>query len=175
MSLANELAKLEELRRSGALSDAEFTQAKAAILSGTPSPSVGEQQIGERLSEQLAEVKHQNELARIDREWEAERQQYMLADRYGRRSVPTPGMGIIAGAVGGLFGAFWTIMACAITGEAPDVGPFAVAKVMFPLFGVVFTVAAIGYGIYTVTRAQKYEQALAAYKARRDRALSEDQ
>ena len=36
MSLVDELAKLDELRRSGALSDAEFTKAKAALLSGRP-------------------------------------------------------------------------------------------------------------------------------------------
>jgi hypothetical protein len=35
MSIADELRKLEELRRSGALSDEEFAQAKAAVLGGT--------------------------------------------------------------------------------------------------------------------------------------------
>ena len=34
MSLADELAKLEDLRRTGALTDTEFAQAKAKLLAG---------------------------------------------------------------------------------------------------------------------------------------------
>jgi hypothetical protein len=167
MSLVDELAKLEQLHRSGALSDLEFTKAKAALLSGAPPGS--EQQLGEHLAEQLAEVKYQNELAQIDREWEIERQQYLIRGRDGIVHVPTAGMGIGTAIVGGVFGVFWTIMAVSITGGAPDVGPFAIAKVFFPLFGVVFTVAAIGYGVYAHSRANKYQAAFAAYKARRAR------
>jgi len=165
MGLADELEKLEELRRSGSLSEAEFTKAKALLLSGTPTGS--DQQLGEHLSEQLAEVKYQNELAQIDREWEIEREQYLITDRYGGKHVPTTGMGLGAAIVGGAFGVFWTIMALAITGSAPDIGPFSVVKVIFPLFGVVFTVAAIGLGISSYARGQKYQEAFEAYKARR--------
>jgi hypothetical protein len=171
MSLADELTKLEEMRRRGALSDAEFTQAKAALLAGAPAGSG--QQFGEHLADQLAEVKHQNELAQLDREWEIERQQYLIRNRLGVAQVPTAGMGIGMAVVGGLFGVFWTVMAAAITGSAPDVGPFSIAKVFFPLFGVVFTLAAIGFGIYTYSRAQKYQEAFAAYKARRARVKPE--
>jgi hypothetical protein len=168
MSLVDELMKLEELRRSGALSDDEFTKAKAALLSG---PTAGpEQELGGQVAAQLAEVRHQNEVARIDREWEIEQQQYLVRGRYGNASVPTPAMGIGMAVIGGVFGLFWTIMAIAITGGAPDDGPFTVAKIFFPLFGVVFIVAAVGGGIYTASRAQKYQEAFAAYKARRARA-----
>src|SRR5262245_9661928 len=167
MSLVDELAKLEELRRSGALSEAEFTKAKAALLSGAPAGS--EHQLGEHLADQLAEVKHQNELAQIDREWQIERQQYMVQGRYGTTHVPTPGMGIGTAVVGGAFGLFWTIMAIAITGGAPDEGAFSIAKVCFPLIGIVLTAGTIGYGIYTYSRAQRYQQAFATYQARRAR------
>jgi hypothetical protein len=92
MSIADELTKLEELRRSGALSDVEFAKAKAALLSGSSGQT--EQPLAQHLSEQLAEVKHQNELARIDREWEIEQAQYLIVDRYGGRHIPTAGMGI---------------------------------------------------------------------------------
>lgn len=171
MSLVDDLTKLEELRRNGALSEAEFAKAKAALLDGRAASS--EQQIGEHLAEQLAEVKYQNELAQIDREWEMERQQYLLRGRYGTTHVPTAGAGIGMAVVGGLFGVFWTIMAVAMTSDAPDFGAFSVAKVFFPLFGVVFTVAAIGFGIHAHSRAQKYEAAFAAYKARRARVKPE--
>jgi hypothetical protein len=77
-------------------------------------------------------------------------------------------MGIGGAVVGGVFGVFWTIMAFAITGSAPDEGPFTIAKVIFPLLGVLFTGAAIGYGIYCYSRAQRYQQAFQAYQARRE-------
>jgi hypothetical protein len=171
MSLVDELAKLEELRRSGALSEAEFTKAKTVLLSAPPAGS--EQQLGDHLADQLAEVRYQNELAQIDREWQFERQQYLIRGQYGTAQVPTAGMGIATAIVGGVFGVFWTITAVSITGDAPDFGAFAAAKVFFPLFGVVFTLVAIGYGMYAFSRAQKYEEAFAAYKARRARVQPE--
>jgi hypothetical protein len=163
MSIADELQKLEDLRRSGALSETEFAKAKAAVLAGATDRPPVEQ----HLSDQLGEVRYQNELARLDREWEAERERYMITDRYGRRYLPTPGMGIGMAIVGGVFGVLWTVMAVAITGSAPGGGPFDIAKIVFPLFGVVFVVAAIGYGLYAYSRAQEYRKALAAYQARR--------
>lgn len=44
------------------------------------------------------------------------------------------------------FGVLWTIMAIAITSGAPSHGPFAVAKIVFPLFGVLFILAALFVG-----------------------------
>lgn len=167
MSLVSELAKLEELWRSGALSDTEFTKAKAALLSETPAAS--EQELGGHQADRLMEVNYQNELSQIDREWQIERQQYLIQGRYGMAHVPTPGMGIGTAAVGGVFGIIWTIVAVSITGGAPNAGPFAIAKVFFPLFGIVFTVAAIGYGAYAYAKGQKYQEAFAAYKERRAR------
>ncbi len=166
MSLADDLQKLEELHRNGSLNAAEFAQAKAALLTGSQAPTDG--QLGQHLSEQLADVRYQNELAQLDRAWQIEQQRYLIADRYGRRLVPTPGMGIGGAVIGGVFGVFWTIMAFAITGSAPDVGPFSVAKVIFPLIGVLFTGAAIGYGIYCYNRAQQYQRAFQAYQTRRE-------
>ena len=164
MSIADELTKLEELRRSGALSDEEFAQAKARLLNA---PAAPEQPLGQHLSSQLAEVKYQNELTRIDREWEMERQQYMVRDRYGARYVPTAGLGIGTAVVGGLFGIIWTVVAANLTSNAPG-GGSGIVEVLFPLFGVLFTGAAIGYGLYAATTAQQYKRAYEAYKARRD-------
>lgn len=172
MSLADELAKLEELRRSGALTDTEFAQAKAKLLAGEAAPANGA--VADKLGEQLAEVRYQNELERIDREWQIEREKYMVTGRYGRRYVPTPVMGRATAAIGGLFGVLWTIMAVSITSGAPDDGPFAIAKVIFPLFGVLFTGAAIGYGVYVASQAEAYNQVFAAYQARRAAVKPED-
>jgi hypothetical protein len=159
MSLADELEMLDQLRRNGSLSDDEFARAKARLLADPPAdPPLGDH---------LAEVRHQNELARIDREWEMEREQYLITGRYGRRYVPTIPMGVATAAIGGGFGIFWTIMAVSITSGAPDVGPFSIARVFFPLFGVLFILIAVGWGVYCVSRAHKYEAAYRAYQDRR--------
>lgn len=164
MSLADELAKLEDLRRSGALTDAEFTQAKAKLLAGgAPATDA----VADRLADQLAETRYQNELERVDREWQIEREKYMVADKYGRRHIPTTGTGKLTAVGGGIFGAFWTIMAFSITSGAPDAGPFSIAKIFFPLFGVAFTIGAIAYGIHLTGKAEAYNRAFAAYQARR--------
>lgn len=165
MGLADELAKLEELRRRGVLSEMEFARAKEAILNGAGSGS--DPSVGQVMSEQLSDLRYQNELARIDREWEAERERYMITSRYGVRQLPTPGMGTVMAVVGGIFGMLWTVFAFALTSSAPDVGPFPVVKVVFPLFGVVFTIGAIATGLYARSRAIQYQQAYEAYLARR--------
>jgi len=166
MSLADELTKLNELRFSGALSDAEFEKAKAALLGGSPAANID--------NDQLAAVLRENELARIDREWELERQRYLIRNGYGFRQVPTAGVGIAAAVVGGVFGTLWTIVAIAITSRAPNFGPFSVVKVIFPLFGVFFTVFGITMGVYIYRRANLYDERFREYQARRASVRSDD-
>jgi hypothetical protein len=161
MSLADELQKLEALRKGGTLTEVEFQQAKALLLNG------GVPSTGHPLADQLEELRDQNELARIDREWQMEREQYLMSNRYGRRIVPTSGLGLASAIGGGVFGLFWLIMAVTITGSAPDDGPFVIAKFVFPLFGVVFILVAVGWGLVCLDRARKYEEAHKAYEARR--------
>ena len=167
MSLADELQKLDELRRRGALNDAEFERAKAALLNGGAD---FEQPLVQRLSDQLSETRYQNDLSQIDREWEIERETYLIPDKYGRRHVPSVGMSVGIAAFGGVFGVLWTIMAFAITNSAPDFGPFSIMRIVFPLFGLVFIGAAIGFGAYSYSRAQKYNAAFFAYQTRRAQA-----
>ena len=172
MSIADELTKLEDLRRNGTLSEAEFAKAKELLLNSPPPPS--QEPLVQHLAQQQAEIKHQNELARIDREWEMQKQQYYVTTRYGVRQLPTTGMGIGIAVVGGVFGVFWTIMAFAITSGAPNVGPFAIVKIIFPLFGVLFTGAAIVFGIVCNIRAKKYQEAYEAYQRRRQQVRQEE-
>jgi hypothetical protein len=172
MSIADELTKLEDLRRNGTLSEVEFAKAKELLLNSPPPPS--QEPLVQHLAQQQAEIKHQNELARIDREWEMQKQQYYVTTRYGVRQLPTTGMGIGIAVVGGVFGVFWTIMAFAITSGAPDVGPFPIVKIIFPLFGVLFTGAAIVFGIVCNIRAKKYQEAYEAYQRRRQQVRQEE-
>jgi hypothetical protein len=67
MNIADELRKLQALHHSGALTDDEFAAAKAAVLAGQ---ARGEESAGEQaMQRQLDELKLENELARLDREW----------------------------------------------------------------------------------------------------------
>ncbi|HEV3256358.1 MAG TPA: SHOCT domain-containing protein [Gemmataceae bacterium] len=171
MNIADEIRKLEELHRSGALTNEEFAKAKAAVLAGAQSPAgpanheVVSRPGGQVVSDQLAEIRLQNEVARLDREWELERERYMVTSRYGARYVPSRGMSILTGAVVVGFGIIWTALASSMAG-------FGGAAGLFPLFGVVFIVAGVGVSIYSYTKATQYEQAYEGYKRRRAQILS---
>ena len=80
MSLADELQKLEQLRQAGTLSTAEFAQAKATLLNTTISITD---------SGKLVQLTKEAELARIDREWELEKQSFNVLSRYGIQQRPT--------------------------------------------------------------------------------------
>ena len=110
MNLVDELTKLVELRRTSALTEDEFSQAKAKLLSA-PADSAETA----TLTAQLAEIRYQNELTCIDREWQIERETYMTANRYGRLHVPTVGTGLATAIIGGGFWALWTLIAFSIT------------------------------------------------------------
>jgi hypothetical protein len=119
----------------------------------------------ERMAADLETIRLQNELERIDREWESEREQYMIRGRHG--SGITPGAGsAIAGVVGGLaaaaFGVFWMSMAASMSAPA-----------FFPLFGLVFIAIALGGAAYTVLKTVLYTGAERDYQQRREEILAQ--
>ena len=124
------------------------------------------EELGRHLDDQLAGIRLQNEVARLDREWGLERERYMISGRYGARYIPTPGMSILGGIVIVAFGGLWTAMATTIAGGAGV--PFA----CFPLFGILFMLFGAGVSIYSFTKAKQYQQAYEAYRHRRARLLS---
>lgn len=167
MSIADELRKLGELHRSGALTDEEFATAKARVLAGGgQGGAAGSQE--ETLGEHLRELKRENELARLDREWQLERERYQMAGRYGSRYLPTKASGILMGVFTAGFGILWTVMASSTVGDLG--GPGAI----FPLFGLVFVVFGIVVGIYTFSRASQFEEAQRRYQRRRTLIISGD-
>jgi Short C-terminal domain len=167
MSIADELRKLGELHRSGALTDEEFATAKARVLAdqGQDAPADSQQ---EALREQLGELKRENELARLDREWQLERERYQMTGRYGARYMPTKASGIVMGVVTAGFGVVWTVMAAGIGGGLDGPGS------IMPLFGVLFVLVGIGVGAYTFLRATQLEQAQQRYQRRRALIISGD-
>ena len=161
MSISEELRELDELRRSGVLTSEEFDLAKQKVLR--------ESNVVIN-SDQLGEIKNQNEVAQLDREWELERENYMVAGRRGQRQIP----GKISSIFGGImivgFGIFWTIMASTTSGPAGRGG-----SSLFPLFGVLFIIFGIGMSIYSFVKADKYVEAQEQYRQRRSQLLNRKQ
>lgn len=90
MSISDELEKLAELRREGVLSDEEFEIAKQKVLHGESDTSA---------NDQLEDIKNQNEIAQLDRQWEIEREKYVSYGEHGRRKVPSKVGSVIGGVV----------------------------------------------------------------------------
>lgn len=156
MSIADEFRKLQELHRSGALTDDEFAQAKARVLAGQQADANAEV-----VREQLAQMQRQQALDRLDRDWELERERYMVTSRYGNRYPPSKAGSIIMGVAAIGFGAIWMFMAAGVGGGIGGVGGF------FPLFGVVFVLFGLAVTAYSFIRASQYDQAYRRYRHRR--------
>jgi uncharacterized membrane protein len=119
------------------------------------------------MSDRLEQLEYQNELARIDREWEMERERYLVTSRYGRRYVPSAAAAVVVGVLAVGFGIFWTVMAFGMAGNFGGGG----FEAIFPLFGLLFIAVGAGVSIYQFTKAQQYQSAYTEYQRRRADAL----
>jgi DNA-directed RNA polymerase subunit RPC12/RpoP len=113
----------------------------------------------QRIEGELSELKSRQELEDLDRQWEREREGYMIADKHGRRHVPTVAGSVFGGVAAAVFGVVWTAMAANMGG-----GGLAV-------FGVVFIVLGVGIGLHSYSKAQDYLVAERRYRRRRAEAL----
>lgn len=107
-------------------------------------------------------IRLQNELEQLDREWESDRSQYLVTNKRGQVSEPSPVGAVVAGLVMAGFGIFWTITAASM--GAPGI---------FPLFGVVFIGFAIFMMISTIGKADGLRGARDDYQLKRGRILAE--
>lgn len=160
MKLTDELQQLQEMHERGALTAEEFAQAKARVLSGETSASADTP----ALQRHFQQVEWQNELERLDREWELERESYVQVGKYGSRHLPQRETSLLAALVGGGFGLFWTFSAMSMGAPA-----------FFPLFGVIFIVAVVGAGLSGYQKAEEYEAAYARYQKRRAKLLNQQE
>lgn len=137
-------------------------------------------------ADELTELKQRNELNRLenqlnrlDLEWERDKKRYMVRGRYGHRYIPQKGASIGGGIVVAIFGTLWTIFAFGITtgftwSLAGDPhGPPPVIRVLFPLFGVVFVIVGIGWSVHSYHKAEQYADAWRDYEDQRSRLLDE--
>ncbi len=153
MSISEELQKLADLHRNGALSYEEFELAKRQVLGSSHDSSN---------SNHLEEIKAQNELAQLDREWELERENYMVSGQYGHKHIPGKASSALGGIVIVVFGIFWTAMASSMTGFGGS-GLISI----FPLFGVLFILFGAGMSLNAFVKAGQFEEAQRRYQLRR--------
>jgi len=105
----------------------------------------------DHLIDEVARLKLQNELARIDREWDSQRESFMVTGKDGHRSLPSKTGAIFAMVVAGGFGTFFTIFAGAMSGG-----------LMVP-FGLIFIGVGLFAGFNMLHKADKYERAKKRY------------
>ena len=120
------------------------------------------------MADRLERLEMQNELARIDREWDMERDRYMQYGRYGRRAVPNAAAGIVIGVVLctlglGMFGVGVAMMFFV----APALG------FVFFLPGGILLTGGVLVGVVNHNAVKRYNRAYQDYQARRAAVLGE--
>ena len=110
----------------------------------------------------LKVIELQNDLERLDREWDSERQGLMVRNKDGSASEPGFAGSMIGGGVGILIGLVWMI-AVASTG-APGI---------FPLFGLVFIGVSVFNMVSGSNKAGKFNDSRSLYQQRRNHLIAE--
>ena len=120
-----------------------------------------EKQTGE-MAEDLKVIRLQNDLEKLDRDWDREMQGFMVTGKNGERSIPSTGGSLVGGGIAIVFGVIWMSFAGSIGAPSP-----------FILFGFVF----IGFALYGMisssTKAGNYQNAEARMQERRARLIAE--
>jgi hypothetical protein len=113
------------------------------------------QEIQHGLGQKLDVLRVQNELERLDREWSMERENYMVSEKGGGRSVPSATGSIIMGIIAVVFAIFW--IGGASSAGAP--GPFVAFGVVFLIVVIVSVINSVGKAGAHDTGEQKYHSA----------------
>jgi hypothetical protein len=126
----------------------------------------------ERMAGNLQVIELQNDLERLDREWESQKEGYMVSGKHGHRYLPSTGGSVFGGVIIIIFGIVWTTIASGIAHVGsgfPNMGGLG----LFPLFGLLF----IGGGIYTIvngsSKASAYQSAEQDYQQQRQRLIQQ--
>ena len=104
------------------------------------------------------------EVEKLDREWEMERQRYMIATKSGRRYVPSSGAAVVVGLFSVSLGLVAIMLSFALL---RDLG---VLAGVLALFGVVFIIGGVAISSYQFKKAQRYQAAYRAHQGRRSAA-----
>ena len=116
----------------------------------------------EQLLEKITRLERQNEVAFIDRQWEREKQRYMITDEHGRQHLPSEMGAVLTGVAMLVFGVVWLVGTAASGG-----GPMVVVGLLVVLIGL----AAAMYQYHT---AKDYRTAARRYRQRRKQVYRND-
>ncbi len=111
----------------------------------------------ERMADNLKVIELQNELERLDREWESRKGSYMVTGKHGHKSLPTTAGSLVGGGIMVVFGVIWMSFAAGIGAPGP-----------FLLFGLLFIGIAIFSMVNGASKANRYGTAEAAFLQQRD-------
>ena len=107
-------------------------------------------------------IRRQNEVERLDREWQMRREELMVRGKRGSASTPSAAGGVIAIVIALIVGIFWMSMVASHGGGA------------FALFGLLFILVGVGSGINMILKAGQYDQSERQYQEERARLMRED-
>jgi uncharacterized Zn finger protein (UPF0148 family) len=123
------------------------------------------QQIAEstkRMAGNLKVIELQNELERLDREWEMKKELYYVSGKYGSRSRPSPVGAVMVGIIGLVFMSFWISTTSSI--GAPS---------FFPIFGVIGICILIFNVVSNLNKAESLKRAEETYEHQRTSLLAQ--
>ena len=111
----------------------------------------------EQIAGDVEQIRRQNELEQLDREWMIRRESLMVTGKHGSRHVPGRAGALIGAVIVVVFGIFWI-------GSAASMG----APGFFPLFGLLVVAVALFAGVAQFMKAGEYERAEQEYQQRRE-------
>jgi hypothetical protein len=152
MNLADAFKKLEGMHASGELTEGELAAAKEAI--GANGEADLEAQI-EALKQQRAEIEQ------LDRDWQREREEFVVVEKFGYRSIPTRWGTIVNAIAIVIFGIVWVAVSLGRT-------PF-----FFPMVGVLVSVVGVIVCVPRYNKASAHDAAYERYQRRRAALLAE--
>lgn len=108
------------------------------------------------MAKDIDEIKRHNELEQLDRDWERERENYLVRGKDGHTSIPTTAGSLVGMTIGVIFSIFW-IGLTASAGAPGFLQFFGVAALVLVVFG----------SLNNCRKALKYRSREADYEQRR--------
>ena len=135
-------------------------------------------ELSDRMRDHIQRTDQRSAVEDLDRQWNQEREHYMVTSNNGAKHIPTRTESAIAGTVVTVFGAIWTLVALGMAGVFGGViagfgGLFGWIPFLFPAFGVLFIALGIYQSFSAYDKARRYEEAEAAYQKRRQALLAQ--
>jgi len=109
------------------------------------------------VADDVETIKLQNQLERLDREWEMKCKSFMVRDNDGHEHIPTAGGSAAGGIIAVVGGIIWMIFTASMPGD----------PAIFPLFGLVFIAVGVIGSFSNGSKASEYQTQKQQYDAKR--------